>query len=243
MLISAHDMNPLLPVMDRIVYLAGGRAATGTTEEVVRTDVLSDLYGQHVDVIRVHDRILVVAGGAAAPGRRRRPRTRPPARAKTSRSQTRTWRRASDRDPPAAPDLRARLLRQPAGAVGAAGRRHRRRGVRHRRVVRGAPRPVLRWRRPGRHQRGRRLGVVPGRGQPAVGFRRRGGRAGRRGDGHDRGAAADVAATWPPASSAAPGWAWARCSCTSTPRTPAPPGRRSPSCSARCSPFPARSSR
>ncbi len=62
MLISAHDMNPLLPVMDRIVYLAAGRAATGTTAEVVRTDVLSDLYGQHVDVIRVHDRILVVAG-------------------------------------------------------------------------------------------------------------------------------------------------------------------------------------
>jgi zinc/manganese transport system ATP-binding protein len=61
-LISAHDMNPLLPVMDRIVYLAAGRAATGTTAEVVRTDVLSTLYGQHVDVIRVHDRILVVAG-------------------------------------------------------------------------------------------------------------------------------------------------------------------------------------
>jgi len=61
-LISAHDMNPLLPVMDRIIYLAGGRAASGTTAEVVRTDVLSALYGQHVDVIRVHNRILVVAG-------------------------------------------------------------------------------------------------------------------------------------------------------------------------------------
>ncbi|MGP8001975.1 MAG: metal ABC transporter ATP-binding protein [Streptosporangiaceae bacterium] len=61
-LISAHDMNPLLPVMDRIVYLAAGRAASGSTKEVVRTDVLSELYGQHVDVIRVHDRILVVAG-------------------------------------------------------------------------------------------------------------------------------------------------------------------------------------
>ena len=55
-LISAHDMNPLLPVMDRIIYLAAGRAASGTTEEVVRTEVLSALYGQHVDVIRVHDR-------------------------------------------------------------------------------------------------------------------------------------------------------------------------------------------
>ena len=61
-LISAHEMNPLLPVMDRIVYLAAGRAASGTAEEVVRTDVLSGLYGHHVDVLRVHGRVLVVAG-------------------------------------------------------------------------------------------------------------------------------------------------------------------------------------
>ncbi|MHB1930715.1 MAG: metal ABC transporter ATP-binding protein, partial [Acidimicrobiales bacterium] len=50
-LLSAHDMNPLLPVMDRIVYLADGRAATGTTGEVVRTETLSRLYGHHVEVI------------------------------------------------------------------------------------------------------------------------------------------------------------------------------------------------
>jgi zinc/manganese transport system ATP-binding protein len=61
-LISAHEMNPLLPVMDRIVYLAGGRAASGTTGEVVRADVLSALYGHHVDVLNVHGRVLVVAG-------------------------------------------------------------------------------------------------------------------------------------------------------------------------------------
>jgi zinc/manganese transport system ATP-binding protein len=67
-LISAHDMNPLLPFMDRIVYMAAGRAASGTTADVVRPEVLSELYGQHVDVIRVHDRILVVAGRGA--GRR-----------------------------------------------------------------------------------------------------------------------------------------------------------------------------
>ena len=63
-------MNPLLPVMDRVVYLAAGRAASGTTDEVVRTEVLSALYGQHVDVIRVHDRILVVAAGARSGPRR-----------------------------------------------------------------------------------------------------------------------------------------------------------------------------
>jgi zinc/manganese transport system ATP-binding protein len=62
-LISAHEMNPLLPVMDTVVYLAGGRAASGTTGEVVRSEVLSALYGHHVDVIRVHGRVLVVAGG------------------------------------------------------------------------------------------------------------------------------------------------------------------------------------
>ena len=61
-LISAHEINPLLGVMDRIVYLAAGRAASGSTEEVVRADVLSALYGHHVDVLNVHGRVLIVAG-------------------------------------------------------------------------------------------------------------------------------------------------------------------------------------
>jgi zinc/manganese transport system ATP-binding protein len=60
-LISAHEMNPLLPVMDRVVYMAGGRAASGTTDEVIREDVLSQLYGYHVDVLNVHGRVLVIA--------------------------------------------------------------------------------------------------------------------------------------------------------------------------------------
>jgi len=61
-LISAHEMNPLLPVMDRIVYMAHGRAASGPTDEVVTGERLSQLYGHHVDVIHVHGRVLVVAG-------------------------------------------------------------------------------------------------------------------------------------------------------------------------------------
>src|SRR5690242_20399523 len=44
-LISAHEINPLLPVMDRVVYMADGRAASGTTREVVRPEVLTRLYG------------------------------------------------------------------------------------------------------------------------------------------------------------------------------------------------------
>jgi zinc/manganese transport system ATP-binding protein len=60
-LLSAHEMNALLPVMDRIVYITNGRAASGTTDEVVRSDVLSALYGHHVDVLKLHGRVLVVA--------------------------------------------------------------------------------------------------------------------------------------------------------------------------------------
>jgi zinc/manganese transport system ATP-binding protein len=60
-LLSAHEMNALLPVMDRIVYITNGRAASGTTDEVVRSEVLSALYGHHVDVLKLHGRVLVVA--------------------------------------------------------------------------------------------------------------------------------------------------------------------------------------
>ena len=34
-LLVAHDVNPLLPYLDRVLYLAGGHAAMGTPEEVI----------------------------------------------------------------------------------------------------------------------------------------------------------------------------------------------------------------
>lgn len=61
-LLSAHDLNPVLPVVDRVVYVAEGRVASGTTADVVTTEVLSKLYGRHVDVLHLHGRIVVVAG-------------------------------------------------------------------------------------------------------------------------------------------------------------------------------------
>lgn len=67
-LLSAHEINALLPVMDRVVYLTEGRAASGTTDEVVRSDVLSKLYGHHVDVLKLHGRVLVVAEPGAEAG-------------------------------------------------------------------------------------------------------------------------------------------------------------------------------
>jgi zinc/manganese transport system ATP-binding protein len=61
-LLSAHEMNQLLPFLDRVVYLAAGRAASGPAGEVITTGVLSRLYGHHVEVVRAAGRTLVVAG-------------------------------------------------------------------------------------------------------------------------------------------------------------------------------------
>lgn len=63
-LVSTHDVNPLLGVMDQVVYLAAGKSACGRVDEVVTTEVLSALYGRQVDVLRVHGRVVV----SAAPG-------------------------------------------------------------------------------------------------------------------------------------------------------------------------------
>jgi zinc/manganese transport system ATP-binding protein len=61
-LFTAHDLNPLLGVMDRVLYLGSRRAAIGSVDEIVTDAVLSRLYGMPIEVLRVHDRILVVAG-------------------------------------------------------------------------------------------------------------------------------------------------------------------------------------
>jgi zinc/manganese transport system ATP-binding protein len=48
--------------MDRVLYLAGGRAALGKVDEIINEDTLSRLYDQPVDVLRVRGRVVVVAG-------------------------------------------------------------------------------------------------------------------------------------------------------------------------------------
>ncbi len=56
----AHDINPLLPVVDRALLLAGGRWAVGRPDEVLTTETLSRLYGSPVEVLRVHGRVVVL---------------------------------------------------------------------------------------------------------------------------------------------------------------------------------------
>ncbi|WP_251857016.1 metal ABC transporter ATP-binding protein [Herbiconiux sp. L3-i23] len=60
-LLVTHDINPLLRMVDRVLYLAPGGHRIGPVAEVLTGDVLSELYGVHVDVLDVHGRILVVA--------------------------------------------------------------------------------------------------------------------------------------------------------------------------------------
>jgi zinc/manganese transport system ATP-binding protein len=61
-LLVAHDVNPLLSYLDRVVYFGGGRAAVGAPREVVTATTLSRLYGVPVDVLETVDGRLVVAG-------------------------------------------------------------------------------------------------------------------------------------------------------------------------------------
>jgi zinc/manganese transport system ATP-binding protein len=66
-LLVAHDVNPLLPYVDRVLYLAGARAAMGPVEEVVTGATLSRLYGAPIEVLRTTDGRLVVVGQPEAP--------------------------------------------------------------------------------------------------------------------------------------------------------------------------------
>ncbi len=51
-LLIAHNINPLLPVLDRVMYIANGRLTTGTPQDVLTSESLSELYGTPVEVLR-----------------------------------------------------------------------------------------------------------------------------------------------------------------------------------------------
>ena len=59
---SAHELNPLVNAIDRVLYLGAGAAVIGPVDEVVTGPVLSRLYGAEIEVVRVKDRFFVMAG-------------------------------------------------------------------------------------------------------------------------------------------------------------------------------------
>jgi zinc/manganese transport system ATP-binding protein len=66
-LLVAHDVNPLLPYLDRVIYLAGGRGVEGPVDEVITSETLSALYGVPVEVLKASDGRLVVVGQPEPP--------------------------------------------------------------------------------------------------------------------------------------------------------------------------------
>lgn len=58
-LLTAHDINPLLPVVEKVIYLASGHCAIGKPKDVINSQTLSQLYGTKIEVIE-HDQHLLV---------------------------------------------------------------------------------------------------------------------------------------------------------------------------------------
>jgi len=65
-LFCAHEINPLIEVVDQVLYLGRGAAELGSVDDVIQPHVLSRLYGTPVDVVRQAGRIFVMAGACAA---------------------------------------------------------------------------------------------------------------------------------------------------------------------------------
>jgi zinc/manganese transport system ATP-binding protein len=59
-LLVTHDVNPLLPVVDRVIYIAHGHSKIGTPDEVITSATLTELYGSPVEVVHALDRLFVV---------------------------------------------------------------------------------------------------------------------------------------------------------------------------------------
>jgi zinc/manganese transport system ATP-binding protein len=62
-LFVTHEINPILPLVDRVLYLVDGRFRIGSPGEVMTSAVLSELYRTQVDVLHVRGRLVVVGTG------------------------------------------------------------------------------------------------------------------------------------------------------------------------------------
>jgi zinc/manganese transport system ATP-binding protein len=66
-LLVAHDVNPILSYLDRVVYVARGGAVSGSPADVITSSTLTALYGTPIEVLHTSDGRLVVVGQPEAP--------------------------------------------------------------------------------------------------------------------------------------------------------------------------------
>jgi zinc/manganese transport system ATP-binding protein len=64
-LFVTHEINPVLPLVDLVLYVTNGEFRLGPPDEVMTSEVLSELYGAEIEVIRRRDRIVVLGATAA----------------------------------------------------------------------------------------------------------------------------------------------------------------------------------
>lgn len=64
----AHDINPLIQYLDKVIYIANGKVATGAPNEILTSERLSSLYGTSVEVLRDSKGNIVVVGAEDHPG-------------------------------------------------------------------------------------------------------------------------------------------------------------------------------
>ncbi len=62
-LFTAHDANPLLGIMNRVLYFAQGKVAIGKTDEVITSEKLTSLYGTPIEVVNFKNRLFVLGEG------------------------------------------------------------------------------------------------------------------------------------------------------------------------------------
>jgi zinc/manganese transport system ATP-binding protein len=75
-LFVTHEINPVLPLVDRVLYIIDGSFRLGTPQEVMTSEVLSELYSSPVEVVRRGDRMLVVGAADVAAHQHDEPRPR-----------------------------------------------------------------------------------------------------------------------------------------------------------------------
>jgi len=55
-----HDINPVLPMVDKVLYLVGQKWLLGKPDEILTTKTLTKLYGAPVEVLNIHGRLVVL---------------------------------------------------------------------------------------------------------------------------------------------------------------------------------------
>jgi zinc/manganese transport system ATP-binding protein len=66
-IVVTHELNPMLPYVDRVLYLVDGRFRIGSVERVMTAQTLSELYRADIEVVKVKDRYFVLGAPEGAP--------------------------------------------------------------------------------------------------------------------------------------------------------------------------------